>query len=74
MKFYDIVYKLAGEQGLSIENLSLKIGKTSRYVAGQKSRGSLPKISNAVMILDALGYELCAIPNESVPEDAIVID
>ena len=74
MEFYDIVYKAAGEQGLSIEKLSLKLGKTSRYIGGSKSRGSLPKVNNAAMILDACGYTLCAIPSDSVPDDAIPVD
>lgn len=74
MKFYDIVYKLAGEQGISIENLSLKLGKGTRYIGGAKSRGSLPKVDNAAMILDACDYALCAIPAENVPHDAIEVD
>ena len=74
MKFYEIVYKLASEEGLSIEKLSLKLGKGSRYIGGAKSRGSLPKVDNAAMILDALDYELCAVPKGSAPEDAITVD
>lgn len=74
MNFYDVVYKLAGDKQLSIENLSLSLGKTSRYIGGAKSRGSLPKVDNAAMILDALDYTLCAIPKGKVPKDAIIID
>ena len=74
MQFYEAVYKLAGEKGISIENLSLSLGKTSRYIGGNKSRGSLPKVNNAAMILNALDYELVAVPKDKVPEDAIVID
>lgn len=74
MNFYEIVYKLAEEQGLTIQKLGLMLGKGSRYIGGAKSRGSLPKTNNAAMILNALGYELCIVPSDNVPEDAIIID
>ena len=74
MNFYEVVYKLAEEKGITIQKLGLKLGKGSRYIGGAKSRGSLPKTSNAAMILDALDYSLCVVPENEVPEDAIVID
>lgn len=74
MKFYDIVYMIARESGLSIEKLSLKLGKVSSYIGGSKSRGSLPKVDNAARIVDACGYTLCVVPSDNVPEDAITVD
>lgn len=74
MNFYDAVYIIAREQGISIENLSLKLGKAPRYIGSAKSRGSLPKVDNAAMILDALGYDLCVIPDDEIPDNAIIID
>lgn len=74
MNFYDAVYKIADEQGITIQKLGIKLGKSSRYVGGAKSRGSLPKVDNAAMILDALDYSLCVIPSDKVPDNAIVFD
>lgn len=74
MNFYESVYGIARDQGVSIEALSLKLGKAPRYIGAAKSRGSLPKVDNAAMVLDALDYSLCAVPKEDVPEGAIVID
>lgn len=74
MNFYDIVYKLAREQRISIENLSIKLGKAPSYIVSSKSRGSLPRIDSAAMILEGLGYVLCAIPNEDKQEDTLTID
>ena len=74
MNFYDAVYEIANKQGITIQKLCLKMGKGSRYIGGAKSRGSLPKVDNAAMILDALDYKLCIVPNKDVPEDAIPID
>lgn len=34
----------------------------------------MPKVDNAKMILNALDYELVALPKDNIPEDAIVID
>lgn len=74
MGFYDIVYELANEQGITIQKLGLKLGKNSKYISGPKSRGSLPKVDNAAMILAALDYSLCVVPEKEVPENAIIID
>ena len=74
MKFYDIVYALAQKNSTSIENLSLKLGRGPNYICGAKSRGSLPKVDNAAMIVDACGYTLCVVPSDNVPEDAITVD
>lgn len=74
MKFYDVVYELAGKMGLSIENLSIKLGKGPRYVGGAKSRGSIPSVKNASMILNELGYVLCAIPADEVTDEMLTID
>ena len=74
MNFYDAVYEITRNGGMSIENLSLKLNRAPRYIASAKSRGSLPKIDNAAMILEALDYKLCIVPADDIPEDAIVID
>lgn len=74
MQFYDAVYKVAGEKGLSIERLGINLGKSARYIGSAKSRGSLPKVNNAAMIVDACDYTLCIVPKDNVPEDAITID
>ena len=74
MKFYDIVYDAARENGMTIEELGLKLGKSPRYIGTPKSRGSLPKVDNAAMILKACGYELCAVPKGKVPKSAKPID
>lgn len=74
MKFYDIVYEIARNDGLSIERLSLKLGRGPNYVGGAKNRGSLPKVDNAAMIVDACGYALCVVPKDEVPDGAYIVD
>lgn len=74
MNFYDAVYEITRSSGMSIEDLSLKLKRGPKYIASSKSRGSLPKMDNAAMILEALDYKLCIVPADDIPEDAIVID
>lgn len=74
MEFYDAVYQAAWQNGLTMEQLSQKLGHTATYITSAKSRGSLPKVNNAAKILDACEYTLCAVPKGSVPDDAITIN
>ena len=74
MKFYDIVYMLARDNGMTIENLSHKLGKGSKYISSSRNRGSIPQVDNAAMILKACGYTLCAVPKKRIPKNAIKID
>lgn len=73
MYFYDIVYTLAAKNQISIENLSLKLGKTASYIPAQKSRRSSPKVDTASTLVSACGYTLCAVPKDEIPESAFVI-
>ena len=74
MEFYDAVYRIAKKKGITIEKISLSLGKTSGFITAQKSRGSKPRIDTAAKILDACGYILCAIPEDEVPNWVIEID
>lgn len=74
VEFYDAVYHIAWLKETTLEKLSLGMGHTAGYVTRQKSRGSLPRIDTAIKILDACGYELCAVPKGEAPENAIMID
>ena len=74
MNFYDIVHEIARKNGMSLEKLSVCIGRSETYLASSKSRGSLPKINNAAKIANACGYTLCMVPSNKVPKDAIVIE
>ena len=74
MQFYDALYRIAAENGLTFDKLSLKMGHTSSYISAPKSRGSVPKVSNAVKMVAECGYVICAIPKDKVPDNAIEID
>ena len=74
MEFYDALYSIAREQGISVEALSLKIGRVSSFITSSKSRGSKPKVDTAARMVDGCDYVLCAIPSKKVPKCAVVID
>ena len=74
MQFYDAVYRAAKISGLTMEQISHKLGKTASYITSSKARGSAPKVDNAAEILNACDFTLCAVPKDEVPEGAIVID
>ena len=74
MNFYEVLYKIAHEKGISTRALAKAIGRSSAYITIQKSRGSLPIVSTASMLVSALDYKLCIVPADSVPEDAYIIE
>ena len=73
MNFYDTLYSVAREAGISIERIGYKLGRTARYVGAAKSRGSVPSVDNAARMLDVCGYGLYAIPYSDAPVDALQI-
>ena len=73
MDFYDIIYSIAVRKKISLENVSLNFGKTANYIYTQKSRGSSPKIDTAAKLLASLGYAICAIPSDAVPEGTYTV-
>lgn len=74
MDWYEVIYKAAHDSGTPVTAIGPAIGKGSAYVAGGKSRGSVPLVTNAAAMLSACGYALVAVPDSDVPHDALVID
>lgn len=74
MEFYEIIQSIAIRSKTSLEQVSLKFGKTANYISSQKSRGSSPKVDTAAKLVSTLGYTLCAIPKDSVPEGTYVVN
>lgn len=74
MGFYDVLSSAAAAAGVSESAIGRNLGCASNYVARSKSRGSVPSVDNAAAMLGACGYVLAAVPRDSVPPDALVID
>jgi len=73
MYFYDAIHKIAAENNFSMEQVSLDAGRSISFISASKSRRSDPKVDTAAMIAGVVGYKLCLIPENNVPDDAIVI-
>ena len=74
MYFYDAVYDIARNKGISVKKVSQSIGRSPAYIGALKSRGSEPIMNTAVEIANVIGYTLCLVPDDNVPDDAYVID
>lgn len=74
MKPIDAVKEAASRTGTPITAIGPAIGKTKTYVSSIAGKESRPRCDTLVSMLGACGYKLCAIPRDSVPESAIVIE
>ena len=74
MNFYDALYKIAKNTGVSINAIGLSLGKSDRYIPAAKWRKSVPLVTNAAKILKICGYTLCAVKDDEVTDSMVVID
>ena len=72
--FYDILKRVADAEDMAMSSIGPKIGKGPNYVNGGITRGSVPSVDNAALMLDACGWTLAAIPRGAVPDNALVIE
>ena len=73
MGFYEVLEQCGNNAGISMQQLGVAMGRHKTYVAGAKSRGSVPSVHNAASMLDICGYGLYAIPKSEAPKDALQI-
>ena len=73
MQFYDALEICGKTSGTSMQQVSAQLGHAKVYVAGAKSRGSVPSVDNAARMLGVCGYALCAIPHSDVTESMLQI-
>ena len=74
MKAFAAVKEAAKRSGIAITSIGLAMGKAANYVSNGDSRGSSPQCNTCAAMLEVCGYTLCAVPSDSVPPDALVID
>lgn len=74
MEVYDAITAAAAARGISTRQMLLRAGKPESTIAKARNRGSVPTTTTAAQLLAACDYVLCAVPSESVPSDALVID
>lgn len=73
MKFVDLLYEVASKTGTPVTKIGLGIGTGREYVSRMKRNGTDPSTSNAARMLGVCGWKLVAVPEDDVPESALVI-
>lgn len=73
MNFYDALQRCGDKAGITMRQLSIKLGRSSNMITSAKSNGREPGIYNASRMLRACGYELVAIRTDRNDRDIIVI-
>lgn len=74
MKASDTIKKAAENAGYSLRGVSQALGKSPNYIASSVGRGSTMQADTLAGALGVCGYALAAVPLDSVPPDALVID
>ena len=74
MDFYSAIHDIARDKNMSLEKVSLATGHTSGYINSARSRGSVPSITNAAMLAEVVGYKVCLVNADEIPDDAYVIE
>lgn len=72
MYSYDAIKAAAASRDIALSDIGRALGKRDNYVSSMRGRSI--GIDNYSAILSACGYALCAVPRESVPRGALVID
>lgn len=74
LKASDTIKKAADNAGYSLRGVSQALGKSPNYIASSVGRGSNMQADTLAGALAVCGYALAAVPFDSVPPDALVID
>ena len=70
----NLIRQAVSQADISMISASRAMGKNDNYFASVVARGSTPKADTLAAMLGVCGYSLAAVPNASLPDDALVID
>ena len=74
MGFYNQLFWVIKSKQLTTESVCNKLGLSRSFLSVMKSRGSVPKIDTCEKLYRVCGYTLCAVPNDMIHDEFIVID
>ena len=74
MNYWGILYAAANNAGVPTTKIGPNLGLSRGYVAACKAQGVTPGLDTAARLLGACGYVLAAVPADSVPDGALVVD
>lgn len=70
----DVLKQAATNADVPITHIGRAMGKRDNYVSSTLRQGSTPKADTLAAMLAPCGYALAAVPLDSLPPDALVID
>lgn len=71
--FWDVLLTAVYRNGLTAAAVCEKLGLSRAYISKGKGTNTTPLVDTAARLLGACGYVLAALPGDSVPPDALVI-
>ena len=69
-----IIRQISNDSGVSLRQMSIKIGQMDNRIANMLNRGSIPRADTMARICATCGFRLCVVPIDSIPNDAYIID
>ena len=73
LNYWEVLYAAANNSGVNTTDIGPKLGLSRAYVASGKATKTDTGVSNAARLLGVCGYALCAVPENNIPDDALVI-
>lgn len=70
----DAVKIAASNNGVALYKIGRALGVADTLVNNTITRGSVPRADNLARMLGVCGYTLCAVPDDEIPDGALVID
>lgn len=74
MKAADAIRKVVDASGVPITHIGPTLGLSLPYVNVISRKSASPRSDTLSKILGVCGYKLCAVPENAVTEDMVVID
>lgn len=74
MEAIEAVKEAAKKSGVTYAAIADAMGKRPNYISSTARQGGSQQANTLAAMLEPCGYKLAAIPSDSVPDDALVID
>lgn len=74
MKAIDAIKQAAKTSGMPTTHIGPALGMSTPYISTFSSKQRTPRCDTLAKILSTCGYKLCAVPEDIVTDDMIVID
>lgn len=74
MKALDAILEIINKQDKPAYRVGVDAGYSRSYIGAAKTQGKTPTVEATARLLGVCGYTLCAVPDDDIPDGALVID